>query len=338
MSKSGKFKKMAHRFAIKRKKHNRKQYRKSRAKYEMNKRGFEGHGPGCKKDETMGKHFKRKSKKRISEKQKKALAKGRNVLSYLRTGRLVSEPKEPLLIKEGFLMAKGKRKMSAKQKAALAMGRKRAAAKRSHGFEGFEGRKKKRATVKHSIVMRGGDPGPDIAGIGVDLAGLLAGAIGLSFIAGMVPIKNPKFKALIPIAAGIAGLFFPAIASNRFGSRAALGGLAIGGYSLTKQLVPKLPLMGAADTAEGIGAAIENLPEEEKAILGIIPEQVAQNQIEYQGEQFEEDMLGETEMIEGVPGEMLGNLPGEMLGSEPGEMLGATEMIGAAADDTADFE
>lgn len=289
----------------------------------------------CSKPDTMGKHYKKKSKKRLSEKQKKALAKGRNVLNYLRTGRRVSEPKEPILIKEGFLMAKGKRKMSAKQKAALAKGRKAAAARRMHGFEGGAA-KKKRARVRH-VVTYGGDPGPDMAGIGVDLAGLLAGAIGLSFVAGMVPIKNPKFKALIPIVAGIAGLFVPAVALNRFGSRAALGALAIGGYSLTKQLVPKLPLMGATDTAEGIGQAIENLPDEEKAILGIIPENVPQ--IEYQGAEDytdDTDTMGETEMIEGMPGEMLGNLPGEMLGSDPGEMLGETEMIGAAEDN--DFE
>lgn len=293
----------------------------------------------CTKPETLGKHYKGKSKKRLSEKQKRALAKGRNVLNYLRRGRHVSEPKEPILIKEGFFMAKAKRRMSSKQKAALARGRARAAANRMHGIGGMGGgKKKRRPTVKHQVILRGGDPGPDIAGIGVDLAGLLAGAIGLSFVAGMVPIKNPKFKALIPIAAGIAGLFIPAIASNRFGSRAALGGLAIGGYSLTKQIVPKLPLMGATDTAEGIGAAIENLPEEEKAILGILPEQLPQNQIEYQGQDpDDQETMGDTEMIEGLPGEMLGNLPGEMLGSDPGEMLGATETIGAA-DDTSDFE
>lgn len=283
----------------------------------------------CAKPETMGKHYKKRSKKRISEKQQRSLAKGRKVLSYLRTGRQVSEPKEPLLIKEGFFMAKTKRKMSAKQKAALARGRKKAAAQRSLGFEGFEGgKKKKKATVKHQIVMRGGDPGPDIAGMGIDLAGLLAGAIGLSFIASIIPLKNPKIKALIPMIAGLTGLAFPAISGNRFMSRAALGAVSIGGYSLTKQLVPKIPLMGATDTAEGIGEAIANLPPEEQAILGIVPEE--QQQIEYQGDQFTDDMLGETSMIEGMPG--------EMLGSEPGEMLGETEMIGAAADDSSDFE
>jgi hypothetical protein len=325
MSKKGKFKKIAHRYAIKRKKRIRKQYRKSRAEHEMKRRGLLGHGPGCKAAETMGKHYKGKSKKHLSENQKKALAKGRKVLNYLRTGRQVSEPKEPLLIKEGFFMAKKRRKMSGKHKAALARGRKRYAAKRSHGFEGFSGGRKRKPRVSHVVTMHGASK-PDIAGMGVDLAGLLAGAIGLSLIASMIPIKNPKFKALIPMVAGFAGMFVPMIAGNRFTSRAALGSIAIGGYSLTKQLVPKMPLMGAADTAEGIGAAIENLPPEEKAILGIIPDE--QQQLDYSGT----DAIGGTDSIGGEPGETLGNEPGEMLGSmDAGEMLG-TESIGEASD------
>jgi hypothetical protein len=286
----------------------------------------------CSKPETLGKHYKGKSKKRITEKQKKALSKGRKVLKFLRTGRKVSEPKEPLLIKEGFLMAsKKKRKMTAKQKAALARGRKRAAAKRKHALTGYAGGKpahrKKKAHVSHVVTYRG-DPGPDFLGVGVDIAGLLAGAIGLSLVASIIPIKNPKFKSLIPIVAGIAGMMFPAVADNRFGSRAALGSIAIGGYSLTKQLVPKMPLMGAADTAEGIGQAIENLPPEEKAILGLLPDD-SQPQAPFDGDPDNQET---TEYLGSEPGEMLGNEPGEMLGSEPGEMLGITETIGENED------
>lgn len=216
--------------------------------------------------------------------------------------------------------------------------KKRKSARRMHGFEGFAG-KKKRAKVMHKVVMRG-DPGISPVDVGIDMAGLLAGAIGLSFIASFLPIPSAKIKALIPMAAGMTGLLVPAVAENRFLSRLALGALAVGGYSLTKQMLPKLPLMGAADTAEGIGYAIQNLPPEEKAILGILPEETPQ--LEHQGDR-PEDMLGETEMIEGVPGEMLGNAPGEMLGmteeiqgSEPGEMLGTTETIGGG--EGSDFE
>lgn len=217
----------------------------------------------------------------------------------------------------------GKKRKSKKRKSA-----------KMHGFEGFDGRKKKTKVV-HKDVMHGGDPGgTKIADIGVDLAGLLAGAIGLSLAASFIPIKSPKIKALIPMLAGFGGLSFPLIADNRFLNRFALGALAIGGYSLTKQMIPRLPLMGATDTAEGIGEAIQNLPPEEKAILGILPEEQQTPQIEYKGET--DEILGETEMVEGIPGEMLGNAPGEMLGSEQGEMLGTTEAIGGG--EASDFE
>ena len=240
------------------------------------------HGPGCKdQSATMGKHYKGPSKKHLSTKQKKALAKGKKVLSYLRTGRQAAEALEPILIKEGRFMA-AKKKHHKKHRS-------------MNGFEGF-----------------------DAGGLAVDLAGLLAGAIGLSFVAGMVPIKNPKLKTVIPILAGIIGLSMPKLAKNRFINRAALGGLAIGGYSLTKQLAPALPLMGATDTAEGIGYAIQALPQEEQAILGLLPNYSGQTAgTEYAGNQPGE-MLGEdgfegTTMIEGIPGDMLGDAATEML-------------------------
>jgi hypothetical protein len=230
-------------------------------------------------------------------------------LSYLRTGRAASEALEPILIKEGRIMA-GKKKHH-----------KKSSSKKTYGFEGTKRHSKKRRVSHHvSHVLSGaGRGGFDAGGIAVDLAGLLAGAIGLSFVAGMVPIKNPKMKSLLPIAIGILGLSMPKLAKNRFINRAALGGLAIGGYSLTKQLAPALPLMGATDTAEGIGYAIQQLPAEEQAILGLLPDYSgAADPTAYLGNQPGE-MLGEegmegTTMIEGIPGEMLGSEAGEMLG------------------------
>lgn len=274
-----------------------------------------GHGPGCTQAATLGKHYKGRSKKKLSPKQKKALSKGRKVLSYLRTGRKASEALEPLLIKEGHFMA-AKKKQHRKK------------ARKTYGFEGTrKSHKRRRVSHKVSHVLSGaGRGGFDAGGIAVDLAGLLAGAIGLSFVAGMIPVKNPKLKSAIPIIAGIIGLSMPKLSRNRFINRAALGGLAIGGYSLTKQLAPGLPLMGATDTAEGIGYAIQALPPEEQAILGLLPDYSQQG--EYNGNQ---------------PGEMLGSQPGEMLGNTemiegiPGEMLGdTTEMITSGSD--SDFE
>jgi len=261
-----------------------------------------GHTPGCITETALGKHYKGRSKKHLSEKQKKSLAKGRKLLSYLRTGRIAAEPLEPILIKEGRFMA-------AKKKSS-----------RKYGFEGTHSRKRKKHHA--SYALHGASSGFDAAGFGIDLAGLLAGAIGLSFVAGMIPIKNAKLKTLIPLGLGILGLSMPKLAKNRFINRAALGGLAIGGYSLTKQLAPGLPLMGATDTAEGIGYAIQQLPAEEQAILGLLPDYTTQTpQPEYAGNQPGDmlgsteagEMLGATEMIEGLPGEMLGNEATEMI-------------------------
>ena len=263
-------------------------------------------GNCTKTGETMGK----KTKKRLTEKQRANLAKGRRVLKRIRHGRRISEPKEPILIKEGFLM-EGKR------------GRKKA---RKHS--GIEGISRKRTKSYHTSSPRlhGASEGFNAGHLALDLAGILAGAIGLSAIASMVPVKSLKYKSLIPIVAGIIGLSIPKVSRIRFLNRAALGALSIGGYSLTKQLVPTLPLMGAADTAEGVGNAIMNLPPEEKAILGILPAQ-----LDFQ------PTLGEVENLSSAPGEMLGD--GEMLGtvenlsSVPGEMLGEDDETAGAESD-----
>jgi hypothetical protein len=281
-----------------------------KAKKKYNKKRI-GHFPGCTKGSpaAMGKHYKKgRSKKTLSAKQKKSLHQGRKVLSYLRTGRKIAEPKEPILIKEGYIM-EGKKK-----------GHKKAAKhhKKMHGFEGGKKGKKVHHKVTHYVSGAGFDP----AGLAVDLAGLLAGAIGLSFVASLVPIKDAKMKTAIPILAGILGLSLPKLSKHRFINRAALGSLSIGGYSLVKQFLPQIPLMGATDTAEGIGYAIDNLPPEEKAILGIAPAQIA-----YEGATAGEmpgagtngpgEMLGDYETIEGSPGDMLGEF--ETIGSDSGD-------------------
>jgi hypothetical protein len=259
----------------------------------------------CHKPETLGKHYtkSKKGKKPVSAKQRKNLAAGRKVLKFLRTGRQISEPKQPLLITEGRIMA-GKKKQS-----------------KSSKLHGFEGKKKHSKKGKY---LHGATDGFNPGNLAMDIAGILAGAIGVSFIASFLPIKNAKLKTMFPIGLGLIGLSMPKLAKNRFINRAALGSLSMGGYSLTKQLAPSLPLMGAADTAEGIGYAIENLPPEEKAILGILPEQ---QQLEYQGE----DQPGET--TAGVPGQMLGEEDTELTQGIPSEMLGEYDLQGAEGED-----
>ena len=267
----------------------------------------------CHKPETMGKHYKGRSKKHLSKAQEKALAKGRKVLSYLRTGRKIAEPKEPLLITEGIMEGKKRAKKHAKK---------------------LHGTSKKAYKVTHQIErLHGAKDGFNPGNMALDIAGLLTGAIGVSFLASLIPIKNAKIKPLLPLALGIIGLSMPKISKNRFANRAALGSLSIGGYALTKTFLPTMPLMGAADTAEGVGNAIANLPPEEKALLGILPDQ-----LEYQGDP-DSDATATTAGTEYIQGDDLEGAPGEMLGEtnyltgDPGEMLGDTEFIGESVSD-----
>lgn len=263
-----------------------------------------GHTPGCKTETaTMGKHYKGRSKKHLSEKQKKSLAKGRKILSYLRTGRTAAEPLEPILIKEGRFMSKATAIKSKSSK--------------KHSLKGtYHHRRRKH----HTLHGAGSDF--DAIGILSDIGGLMAGGIVISFLAALIPVKNAKLKTLLPIAAGLIGISIPALSKYRFLNRAALGSLAIGSYSLTKQSIPQIPLMGSTDTAEAIGYAIQALPQEEQAILGLLTDKTAtpQEQPEYSGNQPGDmlgsnagEMLGETELIDGLPGEMLGSEETEML-------------------------
>lgn len=209
------------------------------------------------KDDTAGERKKmkpRKAKKhKISKKQLAALARGRKVLKYLRTGRRIAEPREPIIIKEGFSMDGKKKK-----------GKKRAAT--SYGFEGKKKRKQSAPRDLHG-ELKGFDP----LGLLTDLSGGLAGAITGSFLGGIVPIKNAYIKASIPIIGGMTILSIPAAAKIRFFSRAGLGALIIGCAAIVKNLLPKIPLLSGANDAEGVAAAIDALPTEEKEILGLMP-------------------------------------------------------------------
>jgi len=198
-----------------------------------------------------------------------------------------------------------------------------------YGFEGAH-----RRARHHAKYMHGENKGFDPLGVATDVSGIILGGILGSFLGGVMPIKNPYLKALVPISVGALVVSIPKLAKNRFIHRAGLGALGVGGFSITKNLIPKAPLLSGAEDAESIGRAIDALPAEEKAILGITDQT-------YMGD-FQET-AGEAQYTGNNAGEMLGSNPGEMLGSNPGEMLGAdVELLGAAeytgAEEMADFE
>ncbi len=273
-----------------------------------------GHNSTCTKytENTSRKSAMKKKhqKKKISAKQKKSLKAGRKVLSYLRTGRKVSPAKEPIIIKEGYFMAAKKHRKKGKHVKHVIYGKP----------GGMEGRKKRRHGKRS--YLHGDMGGFDALNLGIDLIGGILGAVIGSATAGLVPIKNQYLKALVPLAIGGTLVSIPQLSKIRFMHRTGLGSFFIGGYAMVKAAFPKIPLMAGVEDAEGIGRAIDALPEEEKALLGIAPE----NQIEYH------EAGGDTQYTGSQPGEMLGTQPGEMLGAEPGDMLGTEpgEMLGDA--------
>lgn len=228
-----------------------------------------GHGSACeeKAETTYGAKMKkkkkaRKAKRRLSKKQLKALQRGRKVLKHLRTGREISEPKEPIIIKTGGL-GMSKRKGKGKRVKHIV-----------YGFEGagFEGRKRrgkgKRGRGGRFLGFDGG--GINFMNVITDVAGLLGGALLGGQISKMLPVKNNLVKALIPTAAGIAGNTYRPIARQRFLQRASLGLLLVGAANVVKNFWPNAPLL-QGETAEDLAAQIDNLPDEERAVLGLLP-------------------------------------------------------------------
>lgn len=306
-----------------------------RGKY-YNKSKATGHFPGCTKAGTAGAPAMKKTKKRLSARQRAALAKGRKVLKGLRKGRKISEPKEPIVLKKGEIVMDGRKSKKSRRKTAKRYHGGEFGRKKYHGGE--FGRRKRRSRKAGRFLGEFGG-GFDLAGIGTDAAGIVAGAVGASFVTRLIPIKQTLLQALVPIALGGFVVSNPKWSKQRLINRIGLGALAVGGLAITKALAPKLPLLSGADTAEGVGIAIDNLPAEEKAILGLLPDYSGEAGTDYQG----------TDYQGAEPGEMLGNQPGEMLGTdyqgteytggaEPGEMLGEDFEAVTSGEDGEDFE
>lgn len=152
--------------------------------------------------------------------------------------------------------------------------RKSRKAKKMHGFEGKARRSRRYHGLaggkKHRRARRyHGAPKMDIMGFATDIISVGAGAVGASFIAQKVPVANAKIKALIPIALGL-GIGLTKFGRNRMAKSAAGGMIAVGTLSLVKQFFPTVPLLSGADDAETVAGAIDALPEEEKALLGMV--------------------------------------------------------------------
>ncbi len=148
----------------------------------------------------------------------------------------------------------------------------RARRKSVRHYGGFEGGRKRRSRRSrrsrarlYGFSMKSINP----VGIATQIAGVGAGAVAGSFAAKYVPIANPKIKALIPILLGIVLPMLPKVGRMKIMADIATGSIAIGTISLVRQFLPSVPLLAGAESAESVVAAMNQLPDEQKAILGI---------------------------------------------------------------------
>jgi hypothetical protein len=157
---------------------------------------------------------------------------------------VIKEKMKPIIVKGDF-MGRRKRKYHRSYRS-----------RRYHGE--FMGRRHRRSHRRY----HGGFMGirmPNIMSIVTEVGGVAGGAVGSSFVANMVPIANPKIKALIPLALGIV-LSNSKLGKSGFGKGIALGSIAVGTISLVKQFAPQLPLLTGDAEVYGMLASPEERP------------------------------------------------------------------------------
>jgi hypothetical protein len=219
---------------------------------------------------------KEKKKRTISAAQRAALARGRAMLSGLKisrrkhkrlsaakTLRVIPEKLEPIIIKGGSIM---KRRKGRKARKIHGMaGKSRRHSRRVSGLV-VSGRRTRRARRYHGSTA---GRKLNVAALTTEIVGVGAGAVAGSFIANKVPGVNAKMKAFIPIALGV-GIGMTKYGRSPIVKSALAGSIAVGTLALVKAFFPTLPLLTGTDDAESVMGVIDNLPDEEKALLGMV--------------------------------------------------------------------
>lgn len=145
----------------------------------------------------------------------------------------------------------------------------KASVRRSRRHYGFEGKARRTRRSRRSVRRFSGARigGVNVMGIGTDVVGMAGGAVAGSAVAKFVPIADPRIKALIPLLLGIV-LSSMKFAKSRIMQAVATGSTAVGVISLVRQFLPNVPMLAGAASAEDIIASVNQLPPEEKAMLG----------------------------------------------------------------------
>lgn len=88
----------------------------------------------------------------------------------------------------------------------------------------------------------------------------LVGAIGASYLANKMPIKDERIKAAVPVGIGLAVSMVPQLKKNKFSTAIAAGAITAGGLSVVKRVAPQVPLLaGEEDDYYYMGEPFESL-------------------------------------------------------------------------------
>lgn len=163
------------------------------------------------------------AKRKMSEAQKKALAKGRAALNKKRG------LKKPIKIKKAV------KKLSA-NKSISTMG---AFVAKTKTTKTQKPTKRKRAVRKLSSMLGGRSGALDtLKTVGLTMGGGIAAGL----IANKLPIKDPRFKAALPIAAGV--LIASTVGRKNVMIKSVATGMAVlGAVALFKQMAPQIPML-----------------------------------------------------------------------------------------------
>jgi len=168
--------------------------------------------------------------------------------------------------------------------------RSRKRARRTYGFEGFEGKRKRsrrrsrrsygfegRRRTRRRSARRYGFDKKDIMSILMQAGGAVAGGIGSSYLVNMIPNIDPKLKAAIPLAGGVA-LSMTKMANKPLIKALALGMMVTGGLALVRQFMPTIPLLAGEDEVSGEAVMVPGSAEQQAMLgepLGIDDEEFA---------------------------------------------------------------
>lgn len=152
--------------------------------------------------------------------------------------------------------------------------------------------RKKKPTARRRSAPRGGKIQKTLMN-GLSAA---AGAVGAGVVANMIPLPDPRMKAALPIAGGIALAMSP-MGRGQMMQLVSVGMVSAGALALVRQFAPQIPLLAGEDES-----LLEYVPEsdEELALLGT-PVDLDGESVDLMGEEY--DL--EDEEIDEMSGEFM---------------------------------